>query len=91
MPQKKILVIEDNLDIRENIVEILELSNFEVESAQNGVTGVEKALGTDPDLIICDVMMPELDGYGVLHILSKKPKTADIPFILWFPYVQPIP
>ena len=78
---QKILVIEDNLDVRENLAEILTLSNFQVITAENGKIGVQKALQESPDLIICDVMMPELDGFGVLHILSKKPKTADIPFI----------
>lgn len=78
---KKILVIEDNPDVRENLAEILELSNFEVLTAENGKIGVELALAEKPDLVVCDVMMPELDGFGVLHILSKKPETADIPFI----------
>lgn len=78
---KKILVIEDNLEVRENICEILELSSYEPLEAENGLVGVEKALKNQPDLILCDIMMPELDGYGVLHILSKKPATADIPFI----------
>ncbi|MEM9922027.1 MAG: response regulator [Bacteroidota bacterium] len=78
---KKILVIEDNQDVRENLCEILSLSDYEVASAANGKVGVEMALKNPPDLIICDVMMPELDGYGVLHILGKKPRTADIPFV----------
>ncbi len=78
---KKILIIEDNLEVRENLEEILTLSNYEVTTAENGRLGVEKALKSTPDLIICDVMMPELDGFGVLHILSKKPQTADVPFI----------
>ncbi|MCB0644427.1 MAG: response regulator, partial [Phaeodactylibacter sp.] len=78
---KKILVIEDNEDVRENLEEILELSNYEVYLAENGKKGVELALTHQPDLILCDVMMPELDGYGVLHILGKKPATSDIPFI----------
>ena len=78
---KKILVIEDNLDVRENLAEILELSSYETVTAENGMIGVQKALTENPDLILCDVMMPELDGYGVLNILGKKPKTAEIPFI----------
>ncbi|MCP3931447.1 MAG: response regulator [Bacteroidetes bacterium] len=78
---KKILVIEDNSDVRENLEEILELSNYEVVSAENGKQGIQKAMKEKPDLILCDVMMPELDGYGVLHILSKKPNISDIPFI----------
>jgi len=78
---KKILLIEDNVDMRENIAEILELANYEVATAPNGKEGVRLAQTMEPDLIICDIMMPELDGYGVLHILGKDPKTARIPFI----------
>ncbi len=78
---KKILVIEDHADVRENLLEILELSGFEAIGAENGKIGVEKALASPPDLVLCDVMMPELDGFGVLNILSKRPATADIPFI----------
>ncbi len=78
---KKILIIEDNNDMRENIAEILELAQYQVETAPNGKEGVRIAQEKDPDLIICDIMMPELDGYGVLHILSNDPKTALIPFI----------
>ena len=78
---KKILVIEDNLDIRENLAEILELSGYEVSSAENGKIGVEMACKVIPDLILCDIMMPELDGFGVLHILSKNTLTYGIPFV----------
>ena len=78
---KKILLIEDNLEVRENTEEILSLANYEVLTATNGKIGVELAQHEKPDLIICDIMMPELDGYGVLHILSKKEETARIPFI----------
>ncbi|GAA4829828.1 response regulator [Algivirga pacifica] len=78
---KRILLIEDNTEVRENIAEILELSNYEVITAENGKVGVEKARAEKPDLIICDIMMPELDGYGVLYALSKEPSTASIPFI----------
>ena len=78
---KKILVIEDNLEVRENTCEILELSGYEVFSAENGKIGVQEALDKMPDLIICDVMMPVLDGFGALKILHKNPKTTNIPFI----------
>jgi CRP-like cAMP-binding protein/CheY-like chemotaxis protein len=81
MSTKKILIIEDNADVRENLAEILELSNYEPITAENGKIGVEKAIREQPDLILCDIMMPELDGFGVLHILSKNQKTSDIPFI----------
>jgi len=78
---KKILVIEDNNEVRENIAEILELSNYKVFGAENGKKGVELALSELPDLIICDIMMPVLDGYGVLHLLNKHIETYGIPFI----------
>ncbi len=78
---KKILLIEDNLDMRENTAEILELSGYEVQTAENGKEGVKKAFSDDFDLIICDIMMPELDGYGVLRMLNKAPQTSTIPFI----------
>lgn len=78
---KKVLIVEDNDDVRENISEILELAGYEVVPAKNGKEGVSLAIQSKPDLIVCDIMMPELDGYGVLHILSKNPETAKIPFI----------
>lgn len=79
--KKKILLIEDNADVRENTGEILQLAGYNVLTAVNGKAGVELALHGKPDLIICDIMMPELDGYGVLHILNKNPETSAIPFI----------
>lgn len=78
---KKILLIEDNLEMRENTTEMLELANYEVQVAENGKIGVKLAQKIMPDLIICDIMMPELDGYGVLYILAKDPRTSTIPFI----------
>lgn len=78
---KKVLIIEDNVDIRENVVEILELAGYEVFAADNGKTGVELATVNLPDIVLCDIMMPELDGYGVLYMLNKNPDTATIPFI----------
>lgn len=78
---KKILLIEDNMEMRENTAEILGLANYQVFTAENGKEGVRLAQSEKPDLIICDIMMPELDGYGVLHMLSKAPETASIPFI----------
>lgn len=76
-----ILLIEDNKDMRENTSEILQLAHYEVTTAKNGKEGVEFAQKKRPDLIICDIMMPVLDGYGVLHMLSKNEETASIPFI----------
>ncbi|AMM49951.1 transcriptional regulator [Rufibacter sp. DG15C] len=78
---KKILLIEDNQEIRENTAEILSLANYQVFEAENGKIGVELARQEKPDLIICDIMMPQLDGYGVLHMLSKNPETSSIPFV----------
>jgi DNA-binding response OmpR family regulator len=77
----KILIIEDNEDIRESTAEILSLAGYEVITASNGKFGVEMAQKEIPSLIICDIMMPELDGYGVLYLLEKMPQTAVIPFI----------
>lgn len=78
---KKILVIDDNTDIRENTAEILDLAGYSTLTAENGKRGVEIALQEKPDLIVCDIMMPDLDGYGVLHLLKKNPDTENIPFI----------
>ena len=76
-----ILLIEDNDDIRDNTAEILELANYKVITAENGKTGVELALLHHPQLVVCDIMMPVLDGYGVLHLLQKYPELEEIPFI----------
>jgi len=78
---RKILLIEDDVVLRENTSELLELSNYEVISAANGKIGVQLAKKTLPDIIVCDIMMPELDGYGVLEALTKKEITKHIPFI----------
>lgn len=79
--KRTVLLIEDNEDIRESTAEILELADFTVYTADNGKKGVELAQAKTPDIILCDIMMPELDGYGVLYLLSKNESTADIPFI----------
>lgn len=79
--KKKILIIEDEAVIRENVAELLELTGYEVETASNGRKGVDKARSFQPDLIACDIAMEGLDGYGVLYILSKEAETAHIPFI----------
>ncbi|MGN6418382.1 MAG: response regulator [Pseudobacter sp.] len=78
---KTILVIDDNTDIRENTAEILSLAGYQTFTAENGKRGVEIAAREKPDLIVCDIMMPELDGYGVLHLLKNRPETENIPFI----------
>ena len=77
----KILVIEDDSVVRENTAELLELANYNVITANDGKSGVYQAKKQLPDIIICDIMMPELNGYGVLQILSKEKTTKHIPFI----------
>jgi CheY-like chemotaxis protein/CRP-like cAMP-binding protein len=77
----KILLVEDHDEIRENTREILELANFLVVTAANGKEGYAMALQETPDLIVCDIMMPVLDGYGLLHLISKNEKLKSIPFI----------
>jgi len=79
--EKTILLIEDNKDVRENTAEILELANYKVRAVPNGKEGIRQVQMQKPDLIICDIMMPELDGYSVLRILSKEAETASIPFV----------
>ncbi len=81
METKTILLIEDNNEMRENTAEILELADYKVITAANGKEGVQLAQQSNPDLIICDIMMPELDGYGVLHLLGKNDQTGNIPFV----------
>ena len=78
---KSILVIDDNNDIRENTAEILDMAGYKTLTAENGKKGVDLALKEKPDLIVCDIMMPELDGYGVLHLLRKNPDMQSTPFI----------
>ncbi len=78
---RTILIIDDNKDIRENTAEILSLDGYRTLMAEDGRKGVEIAITQLPDLIVCDIMMPELDGYGVLHLLKKNPDTQDIPFV----------
>ncbi|MEG4250599.1 response regulator [Microcoleus sp. AT3-A2] len=77
----KILVIEDEEAIRENILELLEAENFEGIGAINGKVGIKLAIEQIPDLILCDMMMPEVDGHGVIKALRSEPLTATIPFI----------
>ncbi|MCB9194696.1 MAG: response regulator [Flavobacteriales bacterium] len=77
----RILIIEDNQEIRENTAELLMLAGYSVETAENGKAGVKMAIEIVPDLIICDIMMPELDGYGVRQLLADNIKLKDVPFI----------
>ena len=79
--KKKILLIEDDKLLRENTAEILELAGYDVTQAENGKVGVARVKENRPDLIVCDILMPGLDGYGVLYLLSKNPSTSTIPFV----------
>ncbi|WP_339849437.1 response regulator [uncultured Dokdonia sp.] len=78
---KKVLLIEDDMALRENTAELLELSNYEVTTAPNGRIGIDLAIANPPQIVVCDIMMPEVDGYGVLEALSSNPSTSHIPFI----------
>ena len=78
---KKILVIEDDRVIRENILKLLKAEGFDVTGAENGALGLNAAVSSLPDVILCDVMMPELDGYEVLVALRSHPVTATVPFV----------
>ncbi|MEG4812180.1 EAL domain-containing response regulator [Microcoleus sp. F8-D3] len=78
---KKILVIEDEQVIRENILKLLKAEGFDVTGAENGAKGLDAAVSNVPDVILCDVTMPELDGYGVLVALRSNPVTATLPFV----------
>lgn len=77
----KVLLIEDSEELRENTAEILELAGYEVIVAENGKIGVKRAFNEGPDIILCDIMMPVLDGYGVRQMLNDNKKTSSIPFI----------
>lgn len=78
---KHVLVIEDDKALRENTEELLELAGYTVITAPNGKIGIQLAFENLPDIIICDIMMPEVDGYGVLKELTSSSKTKQIPFI----------
>lgn len=77
----KILIIEDSEDIRENTCELLELAGYETFAAENGLSGLELARSSKPDLILSDIMMPELDGYGVLRAIENIPELSGTPFV----------
>jgi len=79
--KKKILIIEDDKILRENIAELLSLSGYEAFIAAGGISGIKKSVELLPDLIVCDIMMPDTDGYSVLHALRKQNPTQNIPFI----------
>ncbi len=85
-----IVLIEDNKDLRETTTELLEISGYEVIAALDGLDGLNKVKQSNPDLILCDIMMPNLDGYGVLHILSQDPQLNTIPFIFLTAKSEPL-
>ena len=78
---KKVLLVEDDTVLRESTAELLELSNYQVFTAPNGIIGVQIALEEKPDVVVCDIMMPGMDGYAVLKALSENELTRSIPFI----------
>ncbi len=78
---KTVLIIEDELTVRESIVDLLEIQGFRVIAADNGKTGLQIALKERPDLVLCDISMPGLDGFGVLQKLRENPDTGAMPFI----------
>ena len=78
---RKILVIEDESDLRANVSRFLKAEGYEVHVAADGTAGVEAALAQMPDLIVCDITMPEMDGFGVLFSLRANVTTSKIPFI----------
>ena len=79
---RSILLIEDNDELRENTAEILELANYKVTSAENGKVGIQAALEKKPDLIICDVMMPGIDGIQMVKMLRQMPERRNIPILM---------
>jgi CheY-like chemotaxis protein len=78
---KTVLVIEDNLEIRENTTEILELAGYRVFTAENGAGGLSIVASEQPDLVLCDIMMPGINGYDVIKEIRNNPLTAKIPFV----------
>jgi DNA-binding response OmpR family regulator len=79
---KRILLIEDNHSLREEIINVLELEGFDVVTAENGRVGLERIQEGLPDLVLCDLMMPEMDGYETLAAIRGNPATATLPVIL---------
>ncbi len=81
MGKKRILVIDDEASIRANVLRVLRMEGYETREAVNGALGLAAARAERPDLILCDVMMPEMDGFAVLTALRADPATASVPFI----------
>lgn len=83
-----ILLLEDSAPIRENTSELLELSNYEVMTARDGKEGLEMIRDRKPDLILCDIMMPQMDGYEFLKIVKQDYQLTSIPFIFFSAYSE---
>lgn len=84
----KILIIEDQEDIRENIEEALELSDYQVITAKDGKAGIKRLMEEVPDLILCDIGMPELSGFEVLEYAKSNPSSTDTPFVFISAHAQ---
>jgi CheY-like chemotaxis protein len=80
---KLILVVEDNLELRENTAEMLEVSGYKVQTAENGLAGYEKALQYKPDTVVSDMMMPRIDGKGFLKLMKANDYTSGIPIVFF--------
>lgn len=78
---KRILVIDDEAVVRDSVARLLKAADYEVSTADNGVKGLEKIKTSPPDLVIVDIMMPELDGVSLCHLMKKNPQTAHIPVV----------
>lgn len=76
-----ILVIDDEQSVRENVAQFLRLEGHRVNEADNGAAGIAEALRSPPDLVLCDLMMPGVDGFGVLARLRAEPTTSSVPFV----------
>ena len=79
---KRILLIEDNHSLREEILNVLELEGYEVVTAENGRIGLERLAESVPDLVVCDLMMPDMDGYETIQAIRGNPATQTLPVIL---------
>ena len=81
--QQKILLVEDDDPLRENTTELLELNNYKVYAARDGREGIEQALNKRPDVILCDIMMPEMDGFSFLKFIRSNPVLSHTYFIFF--------
>lgn len=77
----RVLIIEDDMHIRNNMVEILEIEEYEAIAVSNGKDGVQAVQNQHPDIIFCDLMMPDMDGFAVLEKIKEHPDTKNIPFV----------